>query len=157
MTGQPFSPRYFQQILGGNNVRFDSMVMSMALTAVREIDGALEPVLFHRLQSERYVAGQDTSSPEIVARIAVELLNGEGHDISESEFSALLTHGKQLAKQTRQRMENAQALMSRVKASGVPLLLVQVGETLHPLNGMDLYADPAYLIEKIKHIVSTAA
>ncbi|RMQ50262.1 putative DSBA-like thioredoxin protein [Pseudomonas cichorii] len=157
LTGQLFSPGYFQRILGGANMRFDSMAMSRALTAVREIDATLEPVLFHRLQTERYVEGLDTSSPDIVARISVDLLRNEGHELSESEFATRLQHGKNLAKQTRQRIEDAQFLMDQAGASGVPLLLVEIDDSVHSFSGADLYAAPGDLIAKIEQIASTTA
>lgn len=45
MTRQVFSEAYHQQVLLGDDVRFNSTMLNRALTAVRGVDAALDPKL----------------------------------------------------------------------------------------------------------------
>ena len=51
MNGQVFSNAYRQNVLHGNGVRFDSEMMSRALTAIAEVAASLEARLLHQLQT----------------------------------------------------------------------------------------------------------
>lgn len=149
LTGQVFSERYFNNILMGTGVRFDSQAMNRALTATRNIDAALEPVVLHHLQYERYVNGLDTSSPVVVANIVADKVQAAGHELDASDFAVRLTHDEALIKQTEERTQATQALMSKLSVKGVPLLLVQHGEQYEQISGKPLYVEPQALVSAL--------
>ncbi|MFV3402681.1 DsbA family protein [Pseudomonas sp. NY15463] len=157
LTGQPFAAAYFEQILGGRALRFDSMPMSRALTWVRGHDSALEPKLYAVLQTARYVEGLDTSSADVVAACTADLLSGAGYAIDAQTLHTTLTQQAQFAEQTASRIEDAQALMREVGARGVPLLLVEINQAMRPISGADLYRDPGRLVETIEQLLQQAA
>lgn len=157
LTGQPFTPAYFERILGHGSLRFDSTPMSRALTTVRNLDKTLEPRLYGKFQSARYVDGLDTSSAEVVATLTADFLAHEHHPVSAGDLHAFITGQEQVAQDTASRIEQAQALMQKVGASGVPLLLVEIDEKVHPISGMDLYGDPSRLIALIEQLQQSAA
>ncbi|WJD60717.1 DsbA family protein [Pseudomonas kurunegalensis] len=156
LTGQPFAPAYFEEILGERPVRFDSMPMSRALTFVRGKEKALEPKLYGKLQTARYVEGLDTSSSDVVAAFTAAFLTEEGHAVSVEDLRALITHHEQLTEDTSHRISGSQSLMREVCAGGVPLLLVEIDQVIRPFSGMDLYSDPSRLIETIEQFVQSA-
>lgn len=157
LTGQVFSEKYFNQILMSTDGRFDSQAMNRALTAIRQLDATLETQVLHHLQHERYVNGQDTSAPQVVANIAAQHLQAAGYELDASDFALRLAHDEALAEQTHRRTQTTQALMDKLAVRGVPLLLVQTGDRYEQISGKPLYVDPQALVAAINEKVRTAA
>ena len=70
LTGQSFTTTYRDQLLRGEGLHFDSGPATRAMTALAAIDLALEPAFLHAAQIARYIEGQDTTQPAILAAIA---------------------------------------------------------------------------------------
>ena len=157
LTGQVFSEKYLHQILMGTDVRFDSGSMNRALTAIRQLDARLETVVLHHLQHERYVNGQDTSAPSVVARIVAQHTQAAGFELDASDFALRLTHDEALAEQTHQRTQTTQALMDTLAVKGVPLLLVKTGDQYAQISGKPLYVDPQGLVAAIRDTLKAAS
>ncbi|KAA8726560.1 DsbA family protein [Ewingella americana] len=157
LTGQVFSEKYFNNILMGTDVRFDSQAMNRALTAIRQLDASLETEVLHHLQHERYVNGQDTSAPQVVANIAAQHVQAAGYELDASDFALRLTHDEALAEQTHRRTQTTQSLMDKLAVRGVPLLLVQTGDQYEQISGKPLYVDPQALVAAISEKLSAAA
>ena len=156
LTGQPFSELYFKQILGDRSLRFDSLPVSRALTLARGYGKALEPKLYAALQTARYVDGLDTSSSEVVAACTADFLGQEGFTADAQALLTALTQQEQLANQTSARFTEAQALMRKAGATGVPLLLIELDQRMHAFSGPDLYNQPHRLIATIEQLRQAA-
>lgn len=157
LTGRVFSETYFNNILMGAGVRLDSQAMNRALTAIRHLDTALEPVVLHHLQHERYVNGQDTASPSVVARIVAQHVQQAGHDLDASDFALRLAHDEALAEDTDNRIKATRTLMDQLAVKGVPMLLVQTGEQFEQISGKPLHIDPQALVATIAEKLKAAA
>lgn len=123
LTGQPFSQRY-QEVLLNNPAgsRFDSGPSSLALSAVLLTAPAQELAMLKHMQEARYVRGLDTSDATVLAQLLREAALPEAAERLLARDAALLD-AHQL------RVQQAQALMQRLGAQGVP------GLVLTPPNG----------------------
>ena len=120
LTGQPFSPAYRTQILDSGACRFDSGPATLALCAVAQTAPERELDTLHALQRARYVDGRDTAQVEVLA----ELLHG----LDLHEAAALtLAPDSALQQHLAERIAQAQVLLHRVGARGVPQLVVTGG------------------------------
>jgi len=155
MTGSPFSESYRQNILR-TGLRFDSEMMSRALTAVRSIDKSMEPRLLHQLQVARYVDGLDTSAADVVARVSAATLIEAGNTLNPAEFSQRLLEDTALAQETDARVRAAQLLTRQLGLAGVPLLLVGSGNSIRALSGEVLYRGAETLLAAIGRLTDGA-
>ncbi|MEN1833797.1 hypothetical protein AAIM60_12980 [Pseudomonas lijiangensis] len=152
MTGQRFSSDYFENILGVDGLSFDSTAMNLALTAVRSVAPQFETKLLSRLQIVRYIDGLDTSRLDIVEQVVQEFLRNLGHTKEANDFPQHLRRDPTLQTQTHIRISNANGALARSEVSGVPLLLVEKGESIYPVSGASLYSDTDSLINQIRKI-----
>ena len=152
-TGQVFSDAYRQNVLHGSGVRFDSEMMSRALTATLPIATTLEARLLHQLQTARYVDGKDTTDPDVVARIMASCLQEHGHQASATDLALQLTADAGLALRTAARIAAAQALMAQLGVRGVPQLVVRSGDTVVPVSSGALYHGPDVLIAELRRVL----
>ncbi len=128
LTGQEFSLDYRDSVLRKSDALFDSAYMTRAIVAVGEIDQALEPRLLNALQRARYAGAQDTSLAQTVASVTAELCREAGHPINEAAFAARLHDDADLAARASARVAETQERMQKLSGSGVPQLLVSVGD-----------------------------
>lgn len=73
LTGQPFSDRYRNNILGQQGARFDSGPAMLALTAVAQTEPAQELAALHAFQHARYEDGRDTTALPLLADVLATL------------------------------------------------------------------------------------
>ncbi|WP_397535985.1 DsbA family protein [Roseateles sp.] len=134
LTGQPFSERYREALLnhpaGG---RFDSGPSSLALTAVQLSAPVQELATLKRMQGARYLQGLDTSDTTVLAQLLRDAALPEAAERLLAPDAALLDAHEL-------RVQQAQALMRKLGAQGVPgLVLTQADGQQRLLRGDVLY------------------
>lgn len=144
MTGQPFSDLYRDNILNRRDRPFDSGPLTMAMTAVRAVDPALEAQYLHRAQIARYVEGRDTTDPMVLAEIASEIAG------APKDLAARLVSDQDLANVTATRVTEAQRLHSQVGVHGVPALVVRTAAGDRVVHGPALYGGREHVLPAIK-------
>ncbi len=133
MTGQVFSELYRDNILARRDRPFDSGPLTLAMTAVRAVNPALEAHFLHRAQAARYVDGRDTTDPVVLAEIA------SGHAPGLENLAIRLVSDEGLATATAARVAEARRLQSRIGVSGVPALVIRLETGDHLVHGPALY------------------
>lgn len=135
LTGQGFSERYREAVLGDHRRPFDSGPATLALTAVSLTRPASELAALKAIQRARFVDGQDITDLHTLASIL---------RASELDDAAAMTArpDAELLEATGARVARAQALMREFDAQGVPTFIVEseAGRALLGTNAM--YANP---------------
>ena len=155
ITGQQFSTAYYNHVLHGDNLRFDSGPVTRAMTLIRTIEPTLEHEFLAVVQQARYIQGLDTANPQILGLVAEKIAAKKGIEIPTGQFAAQIADDQQLATTTKERITLTQQFMQRLNISGVPLLLLSINGQEFLLHGADLYNGPGKLINSIKQIVSS--
>jgi len=133
MTGQVFSDLYRDNILARRDRPFDSGPLTLAMTAVRAVNPALEAHFLHRAQAARYVECRDTTDPAVLAEIAAGLSPGL------ENLAIRLVSDEGLATAAAARVAEAQRLQSQIGVTGVPALVVRTAARDHLVHGAALY------------------
>lgn len=154
LTGQVFTDAYHQGVMRAPDGVFDSMPSTRALVALGEIDPKLEPLFLHQVQIARYVDGQDTSRTEVVAAVAAAVA---GERVDVAAFAERLRNDPALIRKTDARIAETQAMMQALNTSGVPQLLVTVGDKRGIVQGHDLYAGADHLVALLNTFAASAA
>jgi putative protein-disulfide isomerase len=151
LTGQPFSELYRDSILARRDLTFDSGPLIRAMTALRDIDPALEAAFLHHAQTARYVQGRDTSDPRVLAELAADI--GRAPD----RLAERIADDEMLAAVTNDRMREAQRLHAQTGARGVPALVVRTTAGDHLLHGSALYGGRERVLAAIDAVAGPAA
>lgn len=142
LTGQPFSQRYRDAVLGQPQALFDSGPATLALTAVALTAPEHELDALQAFQQARYVDGRDTSAVAVL----VEVLQSLKLDAAAARLtipdSALLA-----AMQAR--VDQAWADMQAFGAQGVPTVIVADATGRRLLRSGALYGDLHQLLAEI--------
>ena len=157
LTGQRFTTAYRDRVLLDPEALFDSTYATRAITALGELAARLEPLLLHALQTARYVDAKDTARADVVARVAVEVAQAQGHALDETTFADQLTHDSGLAARTQTRVRETVSRMQVLAGSGVPQLLVGIGSHREVVQGADLYAGGSAVVKAIERIATKAS
>jgi len=145
LTGQRFSERYRDRILGDRQQLFDSGPATVALTAVSLTAPARELEVLKAIQHARYVDGSDVTSLTALA----DLLEALGL----KEAAARVAHpDADLLGANRARTGRAQALMREFGARGVPTLIVESGAKRSVLDHAAAYSNPQALISQLEAV-----
>ena len=143
LTGQRFSERYRDRILGNRQQLFDSGPATVALTAVSLTDPAREFEALKAIQHARYVDGSDVVSLAALAGLLAAL--------GLKEAAAKVAHpDEELLGANRTRMGRAQALMREFGARGVPTLVVESGTKRRVLDHASAYSNPQALLSQLE-------
>jgi len=143
LTGQPFTERYRERILGNRQQPFDSGPATLALSAVSLTAPARELEALKAIQQARYVDGRDVISSAALADV-LEALGLE-------EAAARVAHpDADLLGSNRARVGHAQALMREFGARGVPTLIVESGPKRWVLDHAAAYSNPRALLEQLE-------
>ncbi|AIP00258.1 DsbA family protein [Burkholderia pseudomallei] len=157
MTGQRFTHAYREQVLRRGGVRFDSGPANRALSALRGIDARLERPLLEAIQLARYVDGLDTARPDVLARIAAGVAANAGMTTVDADALARRIEGDAaLASETAGRIARTQRAMRQLGASGVPQLLLTVGERGYVLHGASLYGGAQAAVAAVERVLQEA-
>ena len=143
LTGQPFSQRYRDEVLGQQQAMFNSGPATLALTAVALTAPERELDALQAFQQARYVDGRDTSALAVLVEILQSLGLGAAAARLSAPDSALLA-----AMQTR--MDQAQAEMRAFGAQGVPTVIVSDAAGRRLLRSGALYGDLKPLLAELK-------
>lgn len=143
LTGQAFTERYRDGILGNHQLAFDSACATLALTAVASTAPAREFLALEAIQHARYVDGADITSPTALG----SLLEALGLDAA----AAMVAHpDAHLLQANRTRIGRARALMQAFEARGVPTFIAQSGAKRWMLNASAAFSDPHALIAQLR-------
>jgi putative protein-disulfide isomerase len=148
MTGQVFSEFYRDNILARRDRPFDSGPLTLAMTAVRAVDPALEAQFLHQAQAARYVEGQDTTDPAVLAEIASGLATGL------ENLATRLVSDEDLVTATAARVVEARRLQSQIGVTGVPALIIRTAAGDHLVHGAALYGGGEAVLPAIKAVAA---
>lgn len=143
LTGQSFTERYREWVLGDRQQFFDSGPATVALTAVSLTAPARELEALKAIQQARFVDGRNiTNLPTLVAILkslgleaAAAMVERPGADLLEANLA---------------RIQRAQALMNEFDARGVPTFIVDTGAKRWMLHASTVYSNPQALISQLK-------
>lgn len=143
LTGQCFTERYRELVLGNRQKFFDSGPATAALTAVSLTAPLREFDALKAIQHARFVDGQDVTELQTLASI-FELLG--------LEKAALMIQKPDvdLLKANRARINRAQTLMLEFNARGVPTFIADSGTQRWLLQSSEIYSNSHALINQLK-------
>ncbi len=134
LTGQPFSDRYFRNVVQSATEVLASHFTAQAAVLVRERGAQAELALAARLQKARYVDGVSAADRDAV----VAALVAEG----VAPQQAAQIGSPPLAARADAIAAEAEEIMHSVGASGVPALLRRQGERYIQLDHSAFYGQP---------------
>ncbi len=137
LTGQPFTDAYHTGVMRAAGGVLSSLALTRALVALDRIDPAFGPRFLNTAQTARYVEGQDTSRPEVVARIGARIADGA---LDEASLLSALQDDPALATATDQRIAEGQRIMQELGILGVPQLVVSDDRGTHLIGNQLLYS-----------------
>ncbi|KLD71367.1 DsbA family protein [Xanthomonas pisi] len=135
LTGQRFTERYRQEVLGDRQQCFDSGAATLALTAVSLVAPARQLKTLTAIQQARYVAGKDVTTTAGLVRLLEELHLADA-------ATRLAQADAQLLSANRTRIEGTQALMREFGAQGVPTFIAESGGKRWLIDAHAAYTDP---------------
>lgn len=136
LTGQRFTERYRQEVLGDRQQRFDSGAATLALAAVSLAAPAQQLKTLTAIQQARYVDGKDVTTTAGLVRLLEELHLADA-------ATRLAQADAQLLAANRTRIEGAQALMREFGAQGVPTFIAESGGKRWLIDAHAAYTDPS--------------
>ncbi len=145
LTGQVFTERYQQLVLGSRIQHIDSSLATLALTAVSLTVPAKELETLKAIQHARFVEGKDITNLSTLAFILKTLgLNAAALMLERDNTG--------LAKANEARIERAQAILMTFNARGVPTLIADFGKKSWKLNTREVYSRPYELIKQLNEV-----
>jgi putative protein-disulfide isomerase len=147
MTGQVFSPAYFDGVLSDFDAPLDSGPPTLAFAVADLLRRGSGLALLDRMQRARFVEGRNLTSTETLLDLAGEL----GHD--RARFRTAL-EGPDGAAALKTALDHVEILMRRLRLRGVPALAVLHGDHHHAITGGPLL-DPAEGL--VEHLMAQQA
>lgn len=139
LTGQRFTTRYREKVLGQRERLFDSGPATLALTAVSMTAPEREFDALEAIQHARYVDAKDiTSSATLVTLLETLGLAAAASKLARVDAGLLDANAA--------RIHEAQSLMREFGARGVPTLIAESGARRWQVDAGAVYADPAALV-----------
>lgn len=135
LTGQGFTERYRESVLGNRQQYFDSGPATVALTAVSLTTPSRELDALKAMQQARFINGQDIAELNTLASILKSL---------ELEDAALMIKhpDADLLAANRARVNRAQALMREFDARGLPTLIADSGDKRWVMHASAIFSNP---------------
>jgi len=143
LTGQSFTERYREQVLGDRRQFFDSGPATVALTAVSLTAPARELEALEAIQRARFVDGKNITDLKLLAALLASLRLDESAAMLERPDTKLL-------EANRARIHRAGALMWELGARGVPVFVAGTGKERRVLHTSAIYSNPQALIDQLK-------
>lgn len=144
LTGQVFSEIYYRQVLSDFSKPLDSGSATLAFYLLSRSSPGREVELLHRIQTLRYVDGQDVTSPDILATLAPEF----GMDMSR--FLAAFAADSAERADAHADIAATRHLMQRLNLRGVPDLLLHQNGRLDVLPSNALYSNGQELVKALR-------
>ena len=151
LTKQHFSQRYHDNVLHAPDGVFTSGPLTVALAILGELDASLEPRFLHAAQLARYVEGKDTSRIEEVVKVAQTVAIANDTPLNEVVFAERLRSDATLLNRVNARMAAARSELQAF-ASGVPQLVVRMGDVVHVLEAEDLYGGKNGILTTLERV-----
>lgn len=145
LTGQAFTERYREAVLGDHHRLFDSGPATVALTAVSLTAPARELEALKAIQHARFVDGQDIADLPTLASVLTSIALAEAAAMIARPDDALLAAN-------RARTDRAQALMAEFGSRGVPTFIADSGAKRWILHSNAMYTNPAALIDQLQAV-----
>ncbi|ATZ94138.1 DsbA family protein [Dickeya fangzhongdai] len=142
LTGQPFSERYRQQVLGDRQQAFDSGAATLALTAVALTEPSREVAALKAIQQARYVDARDVTRRESLA----VLLSEAGMTLAAARLSQ---PDAALLAATQARIRQTRGVMSALGVHGVPTFIIEEGGRHQLVRSDAVYSDPQAFIKQL--------
>lgn len=142
LTGRRFTEQYRSQVLGAAQQMFDSGPATVALTAVALTAPRSEPEALEAIQHARYVEGRDITSLDTLTAVLKTLA------LDEAARRLAATDAELLAA-NRARITEAQALLQRFGARGVPTFLLERHGRLQLLPSGAAFSNPQAFAEQL--------
>ena len=143
LTGQSFTERYRELVLGDRQQFFDSGPATVALTAVSLTNPGKELDALKAIQRARYVDGLDVTAMQTLTTTLKTCGLEEAAALLQSRSSALLD-------ENRRRIDRAKNLMRELGANGVPTFIVKSGSTQSLLDASAAYSNSQTLIRQLQ-------
>lgn len=143
LTGQSFTERYREQVLGDHRQFFDSGPATVALTAVSLTVPARELEAFKVIQRARFVDGKNITELTVLASLLASLGLDEAAAMLEPPDTDLL-------EANRARINHAGALMWELGTRGVPVFVADTGKERRMLHASAIYSNPQTLIDQLR-------
>ena len=143
LTGQSFTERYRELVLGDRQQFFDSGPATVALTAASLTNPGKELNALKAIQRARYVDGLDVTALQTLA-VTLKACGLE-------EAAALLeSRSLELLDENRRRIDRAKTLMRELGANGVPTFIVNSGSKQSLLDASAVYSNPQAVISQLQ-------
>lgn len=143
LTGQSFTERYRELVLGDRQQFFDSGPATVALTAVSLTNPVKEFDALKAIQKARYVDGLNVTALAILAIT----LKGRGLEAATALFESA---SPELLNENRRRIDRAKNLMREFGANGVPTFIVKSGTKQSLLDASAVYSKSQALISQLQ-------
>ncbi|WP_308365815.1 MULTISPECIES: DsbA family protein [unclassified Microbulbifer] len=143
LTGQSFTERYREEVLGDRRQFFDSGPTTVALTAVSLTAPARELEALKAIQRARFVDGKDITDLKLLASLLASLGLDEAAAMVEYPDADLL-------EANRIRINRAGTLLWELGARGVPVFVADTGKERRMLQSSAIYSNPRALIDQLK-------
>ena len=143
LTGQSFSERYLEVVLGNREQLFDSGAATIALTAVSLTAQTQELDALKAIQHARFVDGSDITNWHTLSSILKGIGLDDAASMIQSPDAVLLN-----ANSTR--TTRAQILMREFNARGVPTFIASSGTKRWMLHTNEIYSNSDALISQLK-------
>lgn len=143
LTGQRFTERYREEVLGDRGQLFDSGPATVALTAVSMTAPSQEFSALKAIQHARYVEGRDVTSLATLAGVLEVLGLAKAADMIARPDDALVGAN-------RARVTQAKALMQEFGARGVPTFILASGAKRSILDAGAAYSNPRSLVDQLE-------
>lgn len=142
LTGQRFSQRYRDEVLADPTQRFDSGPATLALTAVALTAPEREVEALKAIQHARYVDGLDITRMDVLR----DVLQSQGLTVAAQRLDA---PNQALQAAAQARIAQAQALMNRFGARGVPSFILDAGGRQELLHASSVYSDLQAFLDQL--------
>lgn len=142
LTGQRFTQRYRDAVLGNRQQRFDSGPATLALTAVALTSPDAEALVLSAIQKARYVEGRDITRPESLASVLQTLG-------LEPAAERLVRADADLIAASRARVAQARTMLDRLRVSGVPTFVLEVDGEHRVLPASTAFSEPRTFVAQI--------
>lgn len=143
LTGQSFTERYREEVLGDRRQFFDSGPATVALTAVSLTAPARELEALKAIQHARFVDGKNITDLKLLASLLASL----GLDVAAAMLEQPDTD---LLEANRARINRAGALMWELSARGVPVFVADTGKKRRMLHASAIYSNSQALIDQLR-------
>lgn len=142
LTGQVFSARYQERVLGNRQQAMDSSAATLALTAVSQTEPDRELQVLKVIQQARFIEGEDITSEFVLIAILKKLALNAAALMMENRDADFI-------EMNNARIELARSVQQTYASYSVPSFVVTNGKKSWKLNAREFYTNPHALLEQL--------